>query len=102
MESHRFPSDLRPYYPEFLILLGRERNRELLARVEGRRETASDGSSTLLEISEAIARLRAGTFGLCEECAAPIPLERLRRVPYTRTCIACQAWPAQGSRPGRP
>jgi len=88
--NHSFTSDLRPYYPEFMILLGRARNRELLARAEGLGGDESRSSRILSEIGDAILRLREGTFGYCEECDAQIPIERLRRIPYARLCVVCQ------------
>jgi DnaK suppressor protein len=44
----------------------------------------------LEEIYAAGARLDAGAFGVCEDCRQPIPLERLRALPITRYCVACQ------------
>jgi DnaK suppressor protein len=43
------------------------------------------------EVTEAQARLESGQFGICEVCARPIPLERLRALATTRVCVACQA-----------
>ena len=45
----------------------------------------------LEEIYAAYARLDAGIFGQCEVCRRPIPLARLRAMPTTRHCVACQA-----------
>ena len=44
---------------------------------------------TLREISAALARIDAGTFGDCEECGKQITMERLEALPYARHCIAC-------------
>lgn len=44
----------------------------------------------LEEIGAAQARLAAGTYGICEGCARPISLARLRAMPAARHCIACQ------------
>ena len=41
------------------------------------------------EISAALARLDDGTYGVCETCGQPIPLDRLRARPTARRCIAC-------------
>jgi RNA polymerase-binding protein DksA len=46
--------------------------------------------ATLGEIDEALDRVEAGTFGLCETCEEPIPKARLNAVPYARNCIECQ------------
>jgi len=56
----------------------------ILSRLEGREKHELD------EIEDALVRLEAGTFGLCERCARPIPLARLRALPATRFCLDCQ------------
>lgn len=40
----------------------------------------------LLRVDQAIAKIDAGNYGLCDECEEPIPLERLAILPYTRLC----------------
>jgi RNA polymerase-binding transcription factor DksA len=44
---------------------------------------------TLGEIADALERIRQGTFGRCEECAALIPKGRLTALPYARHCVNC-------------
>ena len=39
------------------------------------------------EIDEALARIDAGTYGICAVCGKPIPEERLDAVPYAVLCI---------------
>ena len=56
----------------------------ILSRLEGREKHELD------EIEDALARLEAGTFGLCDRCGRAIPLTRLRALPATRLCIDCQ------------
>ncbi len=56
-----------------------ELNSQLL-EVEGRELAAIDA---------AIERLDEGKYGDCASCKKPIPLTRLRAVPYARECIAC-------------
>ncbi len=41
----------------------------------------------LMEIDFALGRIRAGTFGICEETEEPIEPERLLALPYTRLSI---------------
>ncbi len=43
----------------------------------------------LEEIHDALERIKAGTFGRCEECKCAIPKARLQALPYTRHCVAC-------------
>jgi RNA polymerase-binding transcription factor len=45
----------------------------------------------LSEIDAAEGRLAADTFGICETCARPIPVERLRVLPAARLCVSCEA-----------
>lgn len=42
------------------------------------------------EIDRALARLAAGTYGLCEDCGGPIPVERLEALPATPVCVECK------------
>jgi RNA polymerase-binding protein DksA len=44
---------------------------------------------TLELVHEALGRLDAGTFGVCQECGDPIAKPRLQALPYTRHCIQC-------------
>lgn len=44
----------------------------------------------LKEIDDALARVKAGTFGVCERCGGKIGRPRLEAIPYARHCLACQ------------
>ena len=44
----------------------------------------------LSQIERALARLKQGTYGLCEVCQGKIPVGRLNALPYTTLCIDCQ------------
>ena len=39
------------------------------------------------EIEAALKRIEDGTYGFCEVDREPIPVERLRAIPWARTCI---------------
>jgi DnaK suppressor protein len=41
-------------------------------------------------IDEALARIRQGTYGVCEACGHPISIARLEAVPWTRLCRKCK------------
>lgn len=45
----------------------------------------------LQAINEALERMTAGTYGVCEACEGEIAPERLRALPFTRVCVTCQA-----------
>ena len=54
------------------------------------------------DTEEALARLSAGRFGRCEQCAAGIPAAQLAQVPEGRYCARCaQPRPGAGN-PGAP
>jgi RNA polymerase-binding transcription factor len=63
--------------------------KELVTAILGRLEDRE--RHTIAEIDAALARLEAGTFGVCESCAQPIVLVRLRARPMARYCLGCQA-----------
>jgi DnaK suppressor protein len=43
----------------------------------------------LTELDAALARLDAGSYGVCERCGRPIAPARLEARPEARTCVAC-------------
>jgi DnaK suppressor protein len=43
-----------------------------------------------IQLDEALRRLDEGTYGICEDCDAPISPARLRALPFARRCVACQ------------
>lgn len=47
-------------------------------------------SRELLAIDEAITRMDQNRYGDCDGCAKPIPISRLRAVPYATECITCR------------
>ncbi len=61
-------------------------NREFMFSLSGAER------DTLLLIEEAIEKMAAdnGDFGNCQNCAAEIPLARLKAVPWAKYCIDCQ------------
>ncbi|MEW6133462.1 MAG: TraR/DksA family transcriptional regulator [Pseudomonadota bacterium] len=44
----------------------------------------------LREIEAAYARIKAGDFGICSDCGAEIPAQRLLAYPTATRCMACQ------------
>ena len=45
----------------------------------------------LEEVTRALEDIEAGRYGLCRDCARPIPAARLRVRPSATRCVACQA-----------
>lgn len=44
----------------------------------------------LAQVERALRRLKTGTYGKCEVCAAKIPVARLNALPFSTFCIKCQ------------
>ena len=61
-----------------------ELDRELAEAIVARSREAIE------DIESALVRMEAGTYGSCERCAAPIPVERLEAIPHARFCVTCQ------------
>ena len=47
-------------------------------------------SNRMREVRAALARMDAGTYGVCEGCDAEIKFKRLMAVPWASTCVPCQ------------
>lgn len=45
----------------------------------------------LRDIDGALARIKAGNYGLCVDCGEAIPPGRLSALPTAQSCVACQA-----------
>jgi DnaK suppressor protein len=58
--------------------------RELMLRMHRRVE------DLVLEIQEALGRIRNGSFGICDECGSDIELERLKAHPTATLCLDCK------------
>ena len=46
-------------------------------------------NATLGLIEEALARIKNGSYGICESCGKTIPKARLNVLPYTPDCVQC-------------
>jgi len=51
----------------------------------------SQEQDSLYEIDEALKRVLAGSYGVCEMSGKPIPHQRLEVLPFTRYTVECQA-----------
>jgi len=48
--------------------------------------------------SHALRRLRSGQYGVCTDCEADIPFDRLKVEPWALRCVACETKREAGSR----
>jgi len=61
-----------------------EGERFLTFRIKGRE------AKLVHKVDYALMKIEAGTYGVCENCGAQIPFERLRARPVTTMCIDCK------------
>jgi DnaK suppressor protein len=61
--------------------------------VERERDLAlsAQAMAAVEDIDRALAKIDAGTYGICERCGKPIPKERLKALPYAALCVACKS-----------
>jgi DnaK suppressor protein len=61
--------------------------------VERERELAlsAQALAAVQEIDDALAKIDAGTYGICEKCHEPIPKERLKALPFAALCVQCKS-----------
>ena len=50
----------------------------------------SISAHTVQSIEDALRRVKAGTYGRCDDCNDEIPIQRMRALPFAQTCVACQ------------
>lgn len=43
------------------------------------------------KVDHALIRVKTGDYGICENCGAAIPMERLDVLPYSTLCVECAA-----------
>jgi len=51
----------------------------------------SQEQDALYEIEEALKRIEAGSYGVCEMSGQPIPVNRLEAIPFARFTVDCQS-----------
>jgi RNA polymerase-binding transcription factor len=51
---------------------------------------AAIARQTLGNLTQALERIRKGTFGECAECGNEIEPKRLEAIPWARSCLKCQ------------
>lgn len=115
------PSELAPHLPELRTALEQQRQFRLdqlgeLAEAAANAPPQPTGdvhdevseilrsgaARALVEVENALARMRAGRYGSCEQCAAPIAFERLEILPMSRCCMRCQHVLETRRGPGKP
>jgi DnaK suppressor protein len=53
-------------------------------------QLASIETRELFFVQRAILMIREGRYGTCEDCDGPIPIARLKALPYSVMCVDCQ------------
>ena len=57
--------------------------RDLIAKL------GTQARQSLAEVDAALARIDAGTYGVCTSCEVAIPVERLEARPASSSCVPC-------------
>lgn len=52
---------------------------------------SAQASAVIEDIDQALAKIEAGTYGICENCGQLITKARLEALPYARLCIQCKS-----------
>jgi DnaK suppressor protein len=75
-----------------LSALSGDERETLRARLTERMALAEAGHDTtqVNAVREALFRMDRGGYGVCADCEAPIPFERLFAQPNTPRCIRCE------------
>lgn len=71
-------------FPDLGDQASAETDRNFMLRLRGREQRL------LKKIDQALERVDAGTFGICEDCGSEINLKRLEARPVTTMCIDCK------------
>ncbi|MFQ5507716.1 MAG: RNA polymerase-binding protein DksA [Leptospirillia bacterium] len=71
-------------FPDMSDQATAEQDQSLKIRMRSREQ------KLLVKIEEALERIAAGTYGICEECEEDIAFERLKARPVTTLCIDCK------------
>lgn len=92
-----FAESRRPLTDDQIVELAGELRDDLRRLTPDATATDGDGPTELGRrgrerqslIVAALARIRAGTYGVCLGCGEPIPYSRLAAIPETQSCIDC-------------
>lgn len=58
-------------------------------QAELRSQMAESESREIMQIDDALAKIKSGEYGRCETCGKPITPLRLKVLPYATECIVC-------------
>jgi len=58
--------------------------------IEFEMERLESHGEEIREIVEALKRIDAGSFGVCNSCGKKIQKTRLRAIPYAKLCVQCK------------
>lgn len=77
--------DEEEHFPDPTDRAAMESNRNSMLRMRDRER------KLIFKIQEALQRLEAGEYGVCEECGEEIGIARLKARPVTTLCIQCKS-----------
>lgn len=90
--AHKNPDikgDWEPSAPDLNIVpADHEEVADSIEKFEGQAAIEVELEAELMNVTVALTRIEAGTYGTCTICKTPIEKTRLRANPAARTCIA--------------
>ena len=66
-----------------------QRDQDSLLERELAEGSAAQRLEVIVDIKDALIRIKTGTYGRCQRCGEPIAPARLEAIPHTRHCISC-------------
>lgn len=69
---------------------GEDENAEEVATYDANLQLIDSMQSELRDVTDALKRIDAGTYGICKYCQNPIDEHRLRARPTSSSCVACK------------
>ena len=72
-----------PVEKDFAEQVTQRENDDVLSAID------DEAKQTIRLIDAALARIKAGSYGICAVCGEEIPEKRLAALPYATTCVKC-------------
>lgn len=88
MQNPANPADWEPKAGMGEFGADRNDNADIIEALHENNAAIDNLETRLREVNDALGRIDAGTYGVCEVSGDPIEVERLNANPAARTCIA--------------
>ncbi len=90
LKDKKVPGDYDSQFPDLGTLQSSDEDAQRVTAYENRLSVEYTLESQLTGINQTLAKIKRGTYGLCEKCGQPISEKRLVAMPEARFCLKCQ------------